>query len=107
MAGDTAPVDTACWQPGTGATITLLVVFFWILATLSRPFRLWKGLLFAAMMTLAVLAFALPIGREFFTFDAHLDLIVQSLLIGLAGGLAIEAIHRWAPGVRDSRHVPD
>jgi cation-transporting ATPase E len=100
-------VHTACWQPGTGATITLLVVFFWILATLSRPFRPWKVALFVAMMTLAVLAFVLPAGREFFTFDASPDLIVQSLVIGLAGGLLIEAIHRYAPGVRASRHVPD
>lgn len=107
ITGDTATVDPACWQPGTGATITLLVVFFWILATLSRPFRLWKGLLFAAMMTIAVLAFALPLAREFFTFDASLDLVIRSLLIGLAGGLVVEAIHRWAPGVRESHHVPD
>ena len=96
VADEAARVDTACWQPGTGATITLLVVFFWILATLSRPFRVWKGALFATMMAAAFLAFALPAAREFFTFEAHTDLIVESLLIGLAGGLLIEAVHRWA-----------
>jgi cation-transporting ATPase E len=100
-------VHTACWQPGTGATITLLVVFFWILATLSRPFRPWKAALFGSMMALAVLAFALPIGREFFTFDASPGLVIQSLLIGVAGGLCVELIHRYAPGVRASHHVPD
>ena len=100
-------VHTDCWQPGTGATITLLVVFFWILATLSRPFRPWKVALFGAMMALAVLAFVLPVGRHFFTFDAPADLIIQSLAIGLVGGLLVEGIHRFAPGVRASHHEPD
>jgi uncharacterized membrane-anchored protein len=58
------------------------------------------------MMALAVLAFVLPVGREFFTFEASSDLIIQSLLIGVAGGLCIELLHRYAPGVRAS-HVPD
>jgi cation-transporting ATPase E len=107
VTGQGTAVDTACWQPGTGTTITLLVVFFWILATMSRPFRPWKAALFGVMMALAVLAFVLPIGREFFTFEASSDLIIQSLLIGVAGGLCIELLHRYAPGVRASHHVPD
>jgi cation-transporting ATPase E len=86
--------DVACWQPGTGATITLLVVFFWILTVLSRPFRLWKAALLATMVTTAVLAFVLPFAREFFTFDAPAPLVWQSLAIGAVGAAAIEVIHQ-------------
>ena len=35
--------DVACWRPGTGATVALLIVSFWILIVLSRPFRMWKA----------------------------------------------------------------
>lgn len=89
------PVDPACWQPGSGATITLLVVFFWILAVLSRPWRVWKALLLGSLMAIAVLAFTVPAAREFFTFDVPLTLAWQSLGIGLVGGLLVEALHRW------------
>ncbi|MDN5790616.1 MAG: cation-translocating P-type ATPase [Micrococcales bacterium] len=88
------PVDPACWQPGSGATITLLVVFFWILAVLSRPWRIWKALLLCSLVAIAVLAFTVPAAREFFTFDVPLTLAWQSLAIGLVGGLLVEAIHR-------------
>ncbi|EWT03598.1 hypothetical protein N865_09120 [Intrasporangium oryzae NRRL B-24470] len=91
----TSPTDVACWQPGTGATITLLVVFFWILAVLSRPFRFWKGILLATMVTAATLAFLLPAAREFFTFDAPAPLVWESLAVGAVGAAAVEALHRF------------
>jgi cation-transporting ATPase E len=91
-----AAVDLACIQPSTGATITLLVVFFWILVVLARPFLLWKAVLVAVMVLLAVLAFALPAGREFFSFSAPVTLVWQSLAIGIVGAAFIEALHRWA-----------
>ncbi|HET7399471.1 MAG TPA: HAD-IC family P-type ATPase [Intrasporangium sp.] len=94
VTGTNPVTDTACWQPGTGATITLLVVFFWILSVLSRPLRLWKAALIAAMMALATLAFVLPVARRFFTFDAPADLVWQSLGLGLLGGVVVELIHR-------------
>ncbi|WP_347351648.1 HAD-IC family P-type ATPase [Intrasporangium sp.] len=87
-------VEAACRQPGTGATITLLLVFFWILAILSRPFRLWKALLLGAMVLLAVLAFVVPAARELFTFSAPAALVWESLAVGLAGGLLVELLHR-------------
>ncbi len=46
-AGARTVTDVACWQPGSGATITLLTVFFWILIVLARPFRPWKAALVA------------------------------------------------------------
>ena len=96
------PADPACWQPGSGATITLLTVFFWILSVLARPFRPWKALLLGAMMLLALLAFVVPFAREFFTFDVPAALAWQSLAIGAAGGVLIEVLHlltqRSTPG---------
>jgi cation-transporting ATPase E len=92
--------DPACWQPGSGATITLLTVFFWILSVLARPFRLWKALLLGTMMLLALLAFVLPFGREFFTFDVPATLAWQSLAIGAVGGLLVELLHRLTAGPR-------
>ena len=92
----TGPVSPACWEPGTGATITLLVVFFAILSVLSRPFRVWKALLLGAMVTLAVLAIAVPFARDFFTFNAPARLVWESLAVGLVGAVLVEVIHRVA-----------
>lgn len=88
------PIDPSCRQPGTGATITLLVVFFWILAVQSRPFRLWKGALFCAMALLAVLAFLVPAVRRFLTFSAPPLLVWESLAVGAVGAVIVELIHR-------------
>ncbi len=98
--GAAAVADVACIRPGTGATITLLVVFFWILVTLSRPLRAWKLALVATMVTIAGLAFALPLGRTFFSFDAPWGLVWPSLLVGLVGAAAVEVLHRVTPGTR-------
>jgi cation-transporting ATPase E len=89
-------VDLACIQPSTGATITLLVVFFWILVVLARPFRWWKGLLICTMAVLAVLAFVLPIGHQFFGFNAPAALVWPSVAIGVVGAAVIEVLHRWS-----------
>lgn len=91
-----AALDLACVQPSTGATITLLVVFFWILVVLARPFRWWKVGLIGAMAVLAVLAFALPAANGFFGFHAPWTLVWQSLAAGLVGAVLIEALYRWA-----------
>jgi len=102
-----AMADVACWQPGTGATITLLAVFFWILIVLARPFVLWKGVLVGAMIGLAVLAFVVPMARTFFNFDAPPALVWQSLAVGLVGAAVVELIYRLSPSVRSAHFVPD
>ncbi len=93
--GAATVADVACVRPGTGATMTLLVVFFWILVTLSRPLRVWKLALIASMVAIAGLAFALPLGRTFFSFDAPWGLVWPSLLVGLVGAAAVEVLHRF------------
>lgn len=91
----TGSSDLSCIRPGTGATMTLLVVFFAILFVLALPLRLWKVLLIGSMAALAVLAFVLPIGRDFFSFSAPAGLVWPSLGIGALGALCIVALRRW------------
>lgn len=105
--GTRGVTDVACWQAGTGATITLLVVFFWILVILARPFRAWKAALVASLVGVAVLAFVVPFARTFFTFDAPAALAWQSLGIGLVGAAAVEVVYRTAPSVSAAHHVRD
>nr|WP_223128510.1 HAD-IC family P-type ATPase [Terrabacter sp. MAHUQ-38] len=106
-AGVGAVADVACWQPGSGATVTLLLAFFWILVVLARPFRPWKVALVGAMVLLAVLAFVLPIAARFFTFDVPLPMLWRSLAVGAAGAAAVEAVYRLSPSVRHAHHVRD
>ena len=87
-------------QPSTAATISLLFTAFWILVVLSRPFRLWKGVLVGAMVGIATLAFITPIGREFFNFSITEATLWTSLAVGAVGALAIEIIYRTEPGMR-------
>ncbi|WP_051265194.1 HAD-IC family P-type ATPase [Nakamurella lactea] len=105
--GSKSITDIACWQPGSGATIALLTVFFWILVVLSRPFRLWKALLIGAMVLLAALAFTVPFASEFFNFSVPAPLLWQSLLVGACGAVAIEIVYRTAKEVRQTHHIAD
>ncbi|WP_345508219.1 HAD-IC family P-type ATPase [Terrabacter aeriphilus] len=106
-AGAKTVTDVACWQTGSGATITLLTVFFWILVVLARPFRLWKGVLVGAMVGLAVVAFVWPFAARFFNLDAPLPLVWQSLAIGAAGAAVVEVVYRLSPSVRQAHHLRD
>ncbi|WP_374968005.1 HAD-IC family P-type ATPase [Terrabacter sp. BE26] len=99
--------DVACWRPGSGATITLLTVFFWILVVLARPFRPWKAALVGAMAGLAVAAFLVPPAARFFNLDAPLPLVWQSLAAGAVGAVLVEVIYRTSPSLRAAHHEPD
>ncbi len=98
--GSTSAANVVCWQPSSAATVALLVTAFWILVVLSRPFKPWKMLLLAAMVTIAALAFLTPIGQTFFNFSLTPAILWQSLLVGAAGAAAIEVIYRTEPGMR-------
>ncbi|GAB3886126.1 HAD-IC family P-type ATPase [Terrabacter terrigena] len=105
--GGRTVAEVACWQPGSGATITLLAVFFWILAVLARPFLAWKAGLVAAMVVLAVLAFVVPFAAQLFNLDAPGALLWQSLATGLVGAAMVEVVYRLSPSVRHAHHVRD
>ena len=95
VSGSTSvPADTACWQPGTGATVALLTTFFWILVVLARPLRPWKAAVIGAMIGIAVLTFVLPFAAEFFNFDLPLGLLVETFIVGVAGAVAVEMLYR-------------
>ena len=93
-------VPDACSQPSTGATVALLVVAFWILVVLARPFRLWKAGLIAAMVLLAVLAFVIPMAQRFFDFSLPAGLAWQSLAVGVVGAVCVEIVYRVAHSAR-------
>lgn len=95
-----AATDPACSQPSTGATVALLVVAFWILVVLARPFRLWKAIMVLAMMAIAVAAFTIPLAREFFDFALPAGLAWQSLLVGAIGAACVEVVYRIAHSAR-------
>ena len=81
-------------QTGTGATVALVVVFFWILVCLARPFLMWKAALIGSMVLLVALAFLLPVGRKIFQFDLPAQLAWWSLGVGVVGALFVELVYR-------------
>jgi cation-transporting ATPase E len=82
-------------QRRTAATIAALVVTIWVLAVLSRPFKMWKALLIGAMTALAVSAVAIPPVRDLFEFDVPTIVLPPALSIGAAGAFAVELVSRW------------
>jgi len=87
-------VNTDCWRVGSGATLSVLIVFFWILIVLARPLRAWKLALVLSMMGLAFVAYMVPMAREFFNFNLPTLLLFEAGAIGLAGIVAIEIVRR-------------
>jgi cation-transporting ATPase E len=105
VSGAKQVADVACWRPGTGATVALLTVSFWILIVLARPFRPWKAALVASMIALAALAFILPAARNFFEFDLPAPLLWQSLIVGAVGAAAVEVIYQLSREMRQVQHA--
>ena len=99
-AGHAGPLDPACSQPSTAATVALLVAAFWILVVLARPFRLWKAALVAVMAVLALGAFVLPVARTFFDFSLPAPLAWQAIVVGVVGAACVEAVYRVAHAAR-------
>ncbi|MET3804011.1 cation-transporting ATPase E [Nakamurella sp. UYEF19] len=97
-----APVDVACWQPGTGATVALLTTFFWILVVLARPLRPWKAAVIGSMVAIGALSFLVPSAARFFNFNLPLGLFMESLIIGVAGAAAVEVLYRITPHRRNT-----
>jgi cation-transporting P-type ATPase E len=83
-------------QQRTAATIAALVVTIWVLAVLSRPFRVWKAALVGAMSALAFSAIAIPVVRDAFEFDVVGSMLPYALAIGVVGAVAVELVARWA-----------
>ena len=100
--------DVACWQPGSGATITLLVVFFWILIVLARPFRAWKVALVASMVGLAGRSrSSCRSPRTSSTSTPRCRSCGSRWGSGVVGAALVEVVYRLSPSVRDAHHVRD
>jgi cation-transporting ATPase E len=97
VTASTSAINTECWRVGSGATLAVLIVFFWILILLARPLRAWKLALVSSMIGIGVIAFTIPFAREFFNFNLPTALMIESGLIGLAGIATIECARRLIP----------
>ncbi|HEX2705436.1 MAG TPA: HAD-IC family P-type ATPase [Candidatus Lustribacter sp.] len=81
-------------QRGTAALLALLVVSFWLLAVLARPYLLWKVALIGTMVAAALAAFLVPAGRRLFVLDVQGGTLVEALVIGGLGAVAVEVAYR-------------
>ena len=80
----------------TMATLVLTIAGLWILGELARPFNWWKSLLVATMASGLVLAFVIPITREFFALDLPAwPYVLESLAIAAAAAAVLEVIWRF------------
>lgn len=93
--------DTALAEARSAATITLLGIGLVVLVTVSRPLRLWKIGLAAAMAGLYSLILAVPAGREYFELDLPDGEVWTASIIAVAiAGVLIAAIPYVIPGIR-------
>ncbi len=93
-------------QAKTSATIVLFGVSLWVLAIQARPMRPWKTALLVAMAVLGALAFALPVGRQF--YDLRLpSALIGTEALGLAAGASVilEVVCRWTMPKRSPDHA--
>jgi cation-transporting ATPase E len=81
-------------QRHTLALAVLMIVNFWLLGALARPYTWWKALVVAAMAGTASLVFALPSLRAFFELSLPREDWFLALVIGGAGAALVELAYR-------------
>ena len=104
VAAGTATFIAFTWGDGTPdqrSTLALVVLFianFWLLGVLARPYAWWKLATILLMVSVAFLAFALPIGREFFDFHLPSGEWLWGFIVGGCAAAVVEIAHhvRWA-----------
>ena len=107
-ANDGVPLEEA----RTTAALVLISVSLWILVILARPFTLWRALLVGSMIGLFVLAWSLPVARDFYALDLPPeDVLSEAALIAVGAALLLEVGWRWrgtwaAAGQRVTARVP-
>jgi cation-transporting P-type ATPase E len=88
----------------SAATITLLGIGLVVLVVASRPLRLWKIGLAAAMAAGYVAVLSVPFARDFFELSVPQgDVWMASLLAIAVGGALVIAIPLMVPGLRPLR----
>ncbi|MDR0415901.1 MAG: cation-translocating P-type ATPase, partial [Propionibacteriaceae bacterium] len=91
-------------QRHTLALAVLLVVAFWLLGTLARPYNWWKILVVATMVGAVSLVFAVPALRDFFELALPVEGWWLIPFIGGAGAAVVEVAYRVS---RRFHRVPD
>lgn len=71
-------------QKSTLALMALFIVNFWLLGVLARPWNWWKALVVGGCAAAAVLAFTLPVPRDFLQLQLPAG---EWWLVGLIGGV--------------------
>jgi cation-transporting ATPase E len=79
----------------TTATLVLVAIALWVLVMASRPFRLWKGLLVAAMIGSVASIFAVSALRDFYALELPPGRVVgEGALIAVTAILVMEIAWR-------------
>ncbi len=80
-------------QAATASLACIIVVASWVLAVVARPYEWWKVILIVASAAAYVAIFSIPLTRSIFILDPSNGAMMRTgLTIGLAGGLAVEAL---------------
>jgi cation-transporting ATPase E len=81
----------------TLATVTLFLVSLWVLCVLARPLTRWRLVLVGAVSAAFVLAFVVPVARDFFQLEpGEPGPLAAALGIGAVGAAGIELWYRIA-----------
>jgi cation-transporting ATPase E len=86
------------------ALVVLLIVDFWLLGALARPYNWWKAAVVAAMVAAVGAVFAVPAWRAFFSLTLPTAGWWLIPVVGGAGAAVVEAAYRVS---RRFHRVPD
>ncbi|HOB04462.1 MAG TPA: HAD-IC family P-type ATPase [Propionibacteriaceae bacterium] len=94
----------------TAALVAVLVVNFWLLGVLARPYLPWKVGVVLAMVACVVLAFWLPVGQSFFALQLDQAAITRGLAAGTVGAIVVEIAYHLSrqqePSVEAGHRAP-
>ncbi|MBN9644671.1 HAD-IC family P-type ATPase [Corynebacterium mendelii] len=102
--GSEAEFESLQKMAATATLSTMLVMALWVLAVVARPWNLWKAGLLMISVGAYFLLFLMPWTSRILLLDvSNTQLMVESLVWGAVGCLAIEAV--WI-AVRRREHLP-
>jgi cation-transporting ATPase E len=84
----------------TTTTFVLVVVGLWTVGVLARPLQAWHVALFAGLAGVVVVVLALPpLGAGILMLQVTRTSVLAAAVLGGAGALLVEVVHRFAPRV--------
>ncbi len=89
----------------TAATLTLLIVGFWVLNLLGRPITKGRALLFGSMVAAFVLIMAVPPLRDWFALDLpRAAVTIAAFVVAIVASVVLEVA--WRLRLQSARPVP-